>query len=489
MLATIQSAVLVGTDGQPVTVEVHESGGIPSFNIVGLPDASCREARDQVRAALLSSGFGWPQQRVTVNLAPSGVRKVGASLDLAVAVGVLVVTGALPASSMDGIACIGELGLDGSVRSVPGTLSLVDALTTPVAVVAAESAAEARLVGRHDVRAVGTLAELVRAVLGEEPWPPAPPTPAPEPPRPVPDLRDVRGQPTARLAPEVAAVGLHHLLLVGPPGVGKTMLAARLPGLLPRLERSAALEVTRIHSAAGRPLPPGGLIRQPPFRSPHHTATAPALIGGGSGHLRPGEISLAHNGVLFLDELAEFPAHVLDALRQPLEEGTVRVSRSRASASFRARFLLVAAMNPCPCGQGGPPGSCRCSEAARARHARRISGPLLTASTCGSGSTAPTSPTCLTSARLVRRRPSSPIESLVPVPALRRVGSLATRKLRRSGSSGRSRCRARPARCSRPHCARVGFQRAASPAPEGSLRPSPISPAARMSPPRASRSH
>jgi magnesium chelatase family protein len=395
MIAAIPSAVLIGVDGQQVSVEVHVSNGLPGFTVVGLPDAAVRESRDRVRAALLSSGLSWPLRRVTVNLAPSGLRKGGAGLDLPIAIGVLVASGALDPLAVRRVAFVGELGLDGSLRGVPGTVVLAEALRDYRLVVATESAREAGLAGNSDVRAAGTLGALIDRLSGRRPWTQAAPALSPRSSRegrsvqgppsggggivsdPELDLSDVRGQRLARRALEVAAAGGHHLLMVGPPGSGKSMLANRLPGLLPPLDRSTALEVTRVHSVAGLPLSPAGLIDRPPLRAPHHGTSPVAMIGGGTSWMRPGEISLSHGGVLFLDELGEFSTIVLDALRQPLEDGQVRVSRARGTTTFPARFILVAAMNPCPCGEGGAPGACRCSDSSRERYARRLSAPLL----------------------------------------------------------------------------------------------------------------
>ncbi len=376
MLASIPSATLLGASGYPVTVEVHVGHGLPGYHIVGMPDTACRESRDRVRAAVLSTELTWPSHSITVNLAPSSRRKTGTGLDLAIALGVLVASDQMPAEAVAGYGFIGELGLDGTLRRVAGVAPMVAVLDDVVAVVPNGSSAEAHVAASGGVRVAATLGEVVAALTTHTPWPDDPgPAEVIEPPA-VPDLADVRGQPVARTALEIAAAGGHHLLMVGCPGSGKTMLAQRLTGILPALDRADALAATMVHSAAGVAMPPGGLVTVPPFRAPHHTSSVVALVGGGSATLRPGEISLAHGGVLFLDELGEFAPSVLDGLREPLEEGVIRVARAHSHAVLPARFLLVAATNPCPCG-GGAPGACECDEVARLRYVRRLSGPLL----------------------------------------------------------------------------------------------------------------
>ena len=375
MYAAITSATLMGTAGSRIVVEAHVGPGIPAFTVVGLPDEGCKESRDRVRAALLSSGLEWPNRRITVNLVGSGERRGGAGLDLAIAVGLLVATGQVPAESVSSCAFVAELGLDGSLRTTAGMAPLVAAVDECEVVVAEGAHDEAMLARPSRLRAVPTLGGLVAALRGDAPWPDidvSPPSPVNDE---IPDLSDVRGQPLARLALEVSAAGLHHMLMIGPPGAGKSMLARRLPGLLPRLTHDEAFEVAMIRSAAGM-AHRAGLATSPPYRAPHHSISMVAMVGGGSSHIRPGEITLASHGVLFLDEMGEFSPGVLDALRQPLEERCVRIARAHSAVEMPANCLVVAATNPCPCGVAVRI-NCECAPAARQRYLRRLSGPLL----------------------------------------------------------------------------------------------------------------
>lgn len=379
MLSHVRTAALWGLEALPVECEVDVGPGLPGFVLVGLPDASGREARDRVWPALRNAGFQLPDRKVTVNLAPAERRKEGASADLAMALGVLTATGQVPADRLEGVAALGEIALDGRLRGVRGTLPLAEALwrTGVTSLLCADAGApEAALVEGLTVHAVSTLHQAVGWLRGDElprqrAAPPDPDTAAGE------DLAAVRGQATARRALEIAAAGGHHLLFVGPPGAGKSMLARRLPGILPPLEPEEALVVTRLHSAAGLRRPGRGLMTRRPFRAPHHSVTVPGLVGGGSPP-HPGEISLAHHGVLFLDELSEFQRGPLDALRQPLEGGTVTIVRASGASEFPARVLLVAAMNPCKCGWlGHPRRGCKCTPTEIAQHHARVSGPVL----------------------------------------------------------------------------------------------------------------
>jgi magnesium chelatase family protein len=383
VLATLRSAAVIGVEALPVFVEVDVSFGLPVFTMVGLPDASVRESRDRVRTAIRNSGFEFPGHRVTVNLAPADVRKAGASYDLPIAIGILAASGVVEPRRIDGIVLLGELSLDGSIQPIRGVL--------PVAVAARRdgraaillpraNAAEALIVSGLHVLAVDSLVEAVEALNTGRTGaaPPSAPIHKVTASEPDPlDFADVAGQGLAKRGLEIAAGGGHNALLVGSPGGGKTMMARRVAGILPPLDFDEALECTSVHSVAGTLPADVALLAKRPFRAPHHTISEVAMAGGGSP-LRPGEISLAHNGVLFLDELPEFGRRVLEVLRQPLEEGRITIARAARTSTFPARFMLIAAMNPCPCGFHGDRGRvCRCSPGQIERYAGRISGPLL----------------------------------------------------------------------------------------------------------------
>lgn len=380
VLAMLRSAAIFGVEACPVQVEVDAAVGMPGLTLVGLPDTSVRESRDRVRTAIRNSGFPFPRHRLTVNLAPADVRKIGAAFDLPIALGILAADGQVQRRQIDDWLVLGELSLDGSIQSTRGVLPIAVAARREGlrgVVVPRGNAAEAEIVSGLRVLSVATLADAVAALNDPDRHDPEPRVaPRMQAIGEMADFRDVRSQALPRRALEVAAAGGHSLLLMGAPGGGKTMMARRLPGILPPLSLDESLESTAIHSVAGL-LGSGGLLAARPFRAPHPTVSGAALVGGGAGP-RPGEVSLAHNGVLFLDEILEFQRPVLESLRQPLEEGCIHIARAARTARFPARFLLVAAMNPCPCGfLGDARRECRCTPRQVERYRRRLSGPLL----------------------------------------------------------------------------------------------------------------
>ncbi|WP_127497231.1 YifB family Mg chelatase-like AAA ATPase [Actinoplanes solisilvae] len=370
---------LLGMTGHVIEVEADLSPGLPAVVLTGLPDTALHEARDRVRAAVVNSGQTWPNRRITVNLLPAALPKHGSAFDLAIAAATLAGAGELPGAALDGVVVLGELGLDGAVRPVRGVLPMVAAAAAAglrEVIVPLGNAREATVVPGVTVRAVDSLRRLVGFVRRAEPL--LEPPPPEELPRPAgPDLADVAGQELGRYGLEVAAAGGHHMALFGAPGAGKTMLAERLPTILPELDDAAALEVTALQSIAGVLPPDGSLVRRPPFQAPHHTASAAALVGGGSGLARPGALSLAHRGVLFLDEAAEIATATLQALRQPLETGRVVLARARGTTEYPARVQLVLAANPCPCASPAGDQHCTCPGPVRRRYLARLSGPLL----------------------------------------------------------------------------------------------------------------
>ncbi|MGI8560966.1 MAG: YifB family Mg chelatase-like AAA ATPase [Luteimonas sp.] len=375
-LALVHGRARAGVHAPPVKIEVYLAGGLPRMSIVGLPEAAVRESKDRVRAAIQCAQYEFPARVITVNLAPADLPKDGGRFDLPIALGILAASGQVPLEMLSEYEFLGELGLTGELRAVDGVLpaALAAARSGRKLVVPLDNGAEAALASKVEVRTARTLLEVCGFLCGNKSLPVAE-APALAPAT-GPDMRDVRGQAHARRALEIAAAGGHHLLLVGPPGCGKTLLASRLPGLLPEASEDEALETAAIASVSGRGLDPTRW-RERPFRAPHHTASAVALVGGGA-EPRPGEISLAHHGVLFLDELPEWQRHALEVLRQPLESGVVTISRAARQSEFPARFQLVAAMNPCPCGWAGDvSGRCRCGTEAIRRYRARISGPLL----------------------------------------------------------------------------------------------------------------
>ncbi|MND58792.1 Competence protein ComM [compost metagenome] len=376
-LAIVHSRAQVGVEAPAVTVEAHLANGLPSLALVGLPEAAVKESKDRVRSAIQNSGFDFPPRRITLNLAPADLPKDGGRFDLAIALGVLAASGQLPAAALERVECLGELALSGALRPVQGVLpaALAARAAGRALVVPRENAEEASLASGLEVLAAGHLLELTAHLSGHTPLAPYQAQGLLQERPPYPDLAEVQGQIAAKRGLLVAAAGSHNLLFCGPPGTGKTLLASRLPGLLPPLEEDEALEVAAIHSVASHA--PLRAWPQRPFRHPHHSASGAALVGGGS-RPKPGEITLAHQGVLFLDELPEFDRKVLEVLREPLESGEIVIARAHDKVRFPARFQLVAAMNPCPCGYlGDPGGRCRCSPEQIQRYRAKLSGPLL----------------------------------------------------------------------------------------------------------------
>ncbi|WP_028241428.1 YifB family Mg chelatase-like AAA ATPase [Stutzerimonas azotifigens] len=376
-LAIVFSRAQVGVEAPAVTVEAHLANGLPSLALVGLPETAVKESKDRVRSAILTSGFDFPARRITLNLAPADLPKDGGRFDLAIALGILAASGQLPEGCLGGAECLGELALSGALRPVQGVLpaALAARAAGRALIVPKANAEEASLASGLVVHAAEHLLEVAAHLNGQQPLPRYQAAGLLRRTLPYPDLADVQGQLAAKRGLLIAAAGSHNLLFSGPPGTGKTLLASRLPGLLPPLDESEALEVAAIHSVAAQ----GPLEHWPqrPFRQPHHSASGPALVGGGS-RPRPGEITLAHQGVLFLDELPEFDRKVLEVLREPLESGQIVIARARDKVSFPARFQLVAAMNPCPCGYlGDPSGRCRCTPDQIQRYRGKLSGPLL----------------------------------------------------------------------------------------------------------------